>query len=192
METTQKNKPRKSPVIVLDRKLINSKAFKELTASAKDIFLQFCQKKQMKKMNATLGRAKEWVVLNNGDITFPYSEAEKKGFPRATFQRAIDQLMANGLIDIVHQGQGAGRTKDFSLYAFSERWKQYDTPEFKKVKRAKDKRKGRGFSRYWEKKNLDTGNIGDTRVGIKNDNQFKESIIKNDNQRKMARPKLEL
>ena len=98
------------------------------------------------------------IILNNGQITFSYAEAEKLGYPRPTFRRAIDKFVDVGLVDITHQGQGGNVGKngkitgECSLYAISERWMDYGTQRFEKRFRKKDTRKGRGWAVYHEKK----------------------------------------
>ena len=90
--------------------------------------------------------------MNNGHITFTYAEAEKLGYPRPTFRRAIDKLIEVGLIDLTYQGQG-GYVSDngevlgeSSLYGMSDRWQDYGTDNFVMKERKKDTRKGRGWA----------------------------------------------
>lgn len=89
-------------------------------------------------------KRKDRVILNNGELVYPYSEAESKGIPRSTFMRAVDDLVAAGFIDIAHSGSG-GKKGDCSLYAISERWRDWGTDQFKPATRPKDTRRGRGF-----------------------------------------------
>jgi len=63
--------------------------------------------------------------------------------------RALDELVEKGFIDITHSGSG-GIKGDKSLYAISDRWKDYGKSNFKPMKRQKDSRKGRGFALLWE------------------------------------------
>jgi len=94
-------------------------------------------------------RSEEWVIKNNGEIVYPYSEAEHKGIGRREFRNAIDELIEKGFIDIVHQGSG-GRSGDMTKYFLSDRWKGYGTPSFRPARnpRRKDTRKGRGWSAF--------------------------------------------
>ena len=86
-------------------------------------------------------RGKEkWVIENNGKIVFTYAEASKKfGITRPRFQRALDDLIKYGFIDISHHG--GGMNHDYSTYSISERWKDYGTEKFEKKLRPKDTRK---------------------------------------------------
>ena len=94
-----------------------------------------------------------WVIKNNGNIVFPYAEAENKfGITRPRFQRAIDQLVEHGFIDIVHSG--GGMLRDISKYAISTRWMDYGTSKFIEKQRPKDTR-GLGFKK---KEALKVGN----------------------------------
>ena len=106
-----------------------------------------------------LSYKKEKVILNNGELEYTYSEAEKKNPPisRYAFMQAIDCLTNIGLIDVVHKGSG-GKKGDKSLYAISERWRYWGTEDFIENPRPKDTRKGRGWARYWEKKRIEMGN----------------------------------
>ena len=95
------------------------------------------------------GRSPEWVIKNNGDIVYPYLEAEKKGIGRREFRNAVDELLEKGFLDIAHQGSG-GRSGDMTKYFIDHRWKDYGTPSFRPAKnpRSKDSRKGRGWSAF--------------------------------------------
>ena len=87
--------------IVIDADLVLSRAFLNLTGVAPQVLLLFLRRRRLVK----LGRAgkERWVIENNGEIVFPYAEAMKKfGITRPRFQRAIDQLVENGFLDIKH------------------------------------------------------------------------------------------
>jgi len=91
-----------------------------------------------------------WKQTNNGELVFTYAEAKReKGMPESTFMKCIDKLIAVGLMDIAHSGSG-GKKGDTSLYAISERWRKYGTPDFVVKKRPKDERSGRGFAHHPE------------------------------------------
>jgi len=144
-------------------KLLDSKAYNSLTLKQIKIFTEFLLKRQFqtkgKKHKKSYSGSFTDLITNNGKITFSYKEAEKYGFTRPTFRAAIDKLVEVGLIDIIKQGFGGipkdGKiTGECSLYAISERWINYGTPEFIEAKRNKDKRQGRGWSAYHAKKKL--------------------------------------
>ena len=137
--------------IVIDAGLVSSKAFLNLTGIAPQVYLLFLKRRRMVKR----GRAgkEKWVVENDGEIVFPYAEAENKfGITRPRFQRAIDQLVEHGFIEIVHSG--GGMLRDISKYAISTRWMDYGTSKFIEKQRPKDTR-GLGFKK---KEALKVGN----------------------------------
>ncbi|MEZ4600579.1 MAG: hypothetical protein R2940_12395 [Syntrophotaleaceae bacterium] len=129
--------------------LLESAAYRQLTATARDVFHRFLKKRQLKKRKGS--KKNEWIVANNGEIIFPYSEAEKMEISRATFARCLDSLIECGFIDIEHSG-GGGPGKDVSLYGLSERWRKHGTPEFEKRVRPKDTRQGEALERYHREK----------------------------------------
>lgn len=97
-------------------------------------------------------RSSDWIIRNNGEIVYPYSEAENKGIARREFRNAIDELIEKGFLDITHQGSG-GRSGDMTQYFLDVRWKNYGTPSFHPAKntRVKDNRGGRGWTVYHAK-----------------------------------------
>jgi DNA-binding PadR family transcriptional regulator len=101
----------------------------------------------MSKVNRKRGAS--WYITNNGKIVYTYSEAEKKGYSRALFARALTALVEHGLIDIIKQGGGS--KGDISLYAISERWVKYGTKDFEHKTRKKDTREGRGWAAFHSK-----------------------------------------
>ena len=138
--------------IVIERRLLKSKIFRTLNGTAKTVLLDFMMKRKMQKAPGKPGKNNKWIVTNNGEMEYTYSEAEKKGIPRSSFMRAIDTLVESGFIDIAHSGSG-GKKGDKSLYAISDRWKDWGTDDFVEATRRKDHRQGRGFARYWEEQN---------------------------------------
>ena len=154
-----KSKYRKSTVVVIERKYIDfltsielneTKSSKtKLSKTGQNMFLIFLTKRQVAKVGRK-GKEKR-VIVNNGEIVFPYCEAKNKyGIPATTFARAIDQLIEFGLIDINHHG--GGMVKDMTTYYISDRWRDYKTPAFKEKTRRKDTR-GLGYTpENWEER----------------------------------------
>lgn len=166
-----------SETIAVKRELLKSKAFRTLGGTAKTVYFDLLMKCKLSKLKTPEGRKKEWIITNNGEIEYCYSEAEKKGIARPKFVKAIDQLIENGLIDIVHLGMG-GHKGDKSKYSISERWRAWGTENFINKKRPKDTRKGRGWDAYHQKKSLNIGIENDTPSSIKNDTpRYKNNII---------------
>jgi hypothetical protein len=147
--------------IVIDADLVLSRAFLNLTGVAPQVYFLFLRRRQMGK-GGRKGKER-WVIQNNGEIVFPYAEAEDKfGISRPRFQRAIDQLVEHGFIDIAHPG--GGMMKDVSKYAISTRWLDYGTNNFIQKHRPKDTR-GLGFKK---KEALKVGNEIVTRTSNAN------------------------
>lgn len=142
-------------VVVVEKELLRSEVFRGLNGTAKTVLLDFLMKRRLKKLNIRQGRKPEWIISNNGEIEYTYSEAEKKKPPisRTSFMRALDSLIKHGFIDVEHSGSG-GKKGDKSLYAISDRWRVWDTDEFISCERPKDTRNGRGFksgAQHWRK-----------------------------------------
>jgi len=65
-------------VICFDKNLLRSEAFRSLSKWSLLVYFDFLRKRQMEKVKRKK-RSAEWVIKNNGDIVYPYLEAEKKG-----------------------------------------------------------------------------------------------------------------
>lgn len=135
-------------IICFDKSLLRSKAFRSLSKWSLLAYFDFLRKRQMEQVK-NKKRSVEWVIKNNGDIVYPYLEAEKKGIGRREFRNAIDELIGKGFIDITHQGSG-GRSSDMTRYFIDDRWKDYGSESFRPPKkpRHKDSRKGVGWSAF--------------------------------------------
>jgi len=127
---------KKNRVIVLDQALVKSEVWLSLSGIAKGVWLLFRCKCRYERYQGRKHRFKTPDLVNNGEIVFTYDEALKKyGITAPRFKRAIDELIAKGLIDIAATGQGTFRV--VTLYAISERWRAYGTPDFVEAKRPK-------------------------------------------------------
>lgn len=154
--------------IWFDKNLPRSSAFRSLSRWALLVYLDFLRKRQMEQVKRSK-RSDDWVIRNNGEIVYPYSEAEKKGIARREYRNAIDELIEKGFLDITHQGTG-GRSGDMTKYFIDDRWKDYGTPSFRPAKnpRKKDSRKGRGWSAYHAKKKSPVTKLTPKKVGSSN------------------------
>ena len=145
--------------VFLKKEVIRSKAFKALTKTEIQIYLEFLLKRKFGERNSKPGKGPRDIIKNNGQITFTYAEAkEKLTIADQTYQRGLDKLIGVGFIDITKQGKGGifenGKiTGEATLFAVSERWIDYKTDRFIKKERPKDKRQGRGWAAYHAKKN---------------------------------------
>lgn len=140
-----------SDIIVVERTLLESRAFRILGGTAKTVLFDFLMKRTIAKTKARPGQRSEKVILNNGKIEYCYSTAEKNGISRPKFVKALDELTEKGFIDITHLGTG-GHKGDKNKYAISERWLAWGTEKFVEKKRPKDTRKGRGWIIYHKRK----------------------------------------
>jgi hypothetical protein len=149
--------PQDEAKIYITKELLESEAYRSLSRCALLIYQDFLAKREMVAIKRN--RKKVWVINNNGEIIYPYSEAEEKGFSRQQFIKSIDELQQKGLIDITHQGKGGRKsakgTGDVSKYWIDDRWLDYETEDFRLPRnpRVKDERKDRGWSLYHAQKN---------------------------------------
>ena len=84
---------------------------------------------------------KKIIIYTDDGFTFPYAEAEALNIAKNTqYWKNLRKLVEVGFLDVVHQGgwyQKHERAKDYSVYKYSERWRKYGTPEFKKIEKPK-------------------------------------------------------
>jgi len=124
-----KRKFPKNRGVYFESDLLKSDAFWDLTGAAPQIYMVF----RMKCVFAdrTIGKRKERIIVNNGEITYTFVEAEKHhGIPASTFLRARDQLIKVGLIEIAEYGGCHYTTK----YSISNNWRHYPDQTFKRSK----------------------------------------------------------
>lgn len=132
--------------IWFDKDLLRSSVFRSLKRWSIFVYPDFLRKQQMEPVKRAK-RSDGGGIKNNGDIVYPYSEAEKRGIGRREFRNAIDELIEKEFLDIAHRGSG-GRSGDMTRYIIDDRWKDYGTLSFRSARnqRRKDTRKGRGWS----------------------------------------------
>lgn len=117
-----KHKERLGPFSPILYEELDSVAYQELSGGAAKAYPYF--KRIDGKVKRKLGDD------YNGIFDFTYSEAEKCGFARRTFSRAIDDLIEKGFLDIVKQGGKRGCGMSNSKYKLSSRWVDYGKPCF--------------------------------------------------------------
>ena len=132
-----------SRTVVIEKDLINSSAFRSLRSCAVHVYLDFLGKRRLKENKYRKNRGPRWDIINNGEIEYTYSEAEKKGISKPSFARSIDQLVEHGFIDIADTGAGVYRMK--TLYSISTRWKDWGTEKFVEKKRPRRSRRHAGI-----------------------------------------------
>ena len=127
----------KSSVACFEREMLRSKAYTTLTGASPIILAGFYCKRRLQQVK--VGKRTTYEVTNNGEIVFTYREAHdiyRLSKPR--FTRALDQLIDHGFIDVAVSG--AQLWRQCNLYAISERWRLFGTPDFE----SKPRPKGRG------------------------------------------------
>lgn len=91
------------PGIYVENRVFESAAFQSLNASAIKVLLRFLSKREVREADSS-GRRTGRVITNNGEITFPYTEAWKMGLTRATFSSALKTLVKAGFISVTRGG----------------------------------------------------------------------------------------
>lgn len=109
--------------------LLHGRAFRSLKRITTVKALFYFYEKRVVKVDKRKRGDKRFQVQHDAEIKFSYKEAEQRGLTRKRFAQAIRDLHAAGFIDILYRGSGA--LKDSSTYRLSERWRRFDTPDFK-------------------------------------------------------------
>ena len=131
--------------------ILESEAFKTLSATGIRVLLRFLQKRTW-----LTTRKGEKPVYENSGLAFTYNEAEALGISTSQFHTVMKKLHDVGFIDIEHQGGGLAR--DFSRYAVSSRWIDYGTNAFKSVEKKRVLWQGHDVRTWMERKNKATEN----------------------------------
>jgi hypothetical protein len=110
--------------------ILESEAFRSLSATGIRVLLRFLQKRTWTKAR----RKGQKPDYNNGGLAFTYAEAtEHMGISSSQFNTVINKLIEVGFIDKEHQG--GIHKNDYNRYALSERWKGYGNDDFKEVEK---------------------------------------------------------
>ena len=147
----------------IKRDILESDAYWDLTGAAPQVYMVF----RMKCVFAdrTIGKRKERIIVNNGEITYSFREAENNhGIPKSTFLRARDQLIKVGLIEIAEDGGSHHTTK----YAISTNWRNYPEQTFERSKSGNLV----GIKTRWKKDTVKSGtnNLQSTVISDTNSN----------------------
>ncbi|MFC1513099.1 hypothetical protein ACFL5J_01480 [Thermodesulfobacteriota bacterium] len=149
--------------IYLEARLHNSKAFLSLSKWSLLVFMKFMQKRVLVKQKHQR-KSLSYRIANNGEIVFPYREAEDSyGINARNFRNSIDELIGKGFLDISRYGEG-GRSGEATLYWIDDRWQDYGTDKFRPPKkpRRKNTSNGRGWFLYNERKKIKAGDEYDS------------------------------
>ena len=121
----------------IEAKMLDSAAFRELSATGIRVLLRFLQKRTWS--NYKVGGKKK-IMFNDTGLSFTYEEASELGIKNTAFYDAVKRLVELGFIDIEHQGGAYG--KDYSRYALSKRWQDYGTENFHHIKKQRSLQRG--------------------------------------------------
>ena len=149
--------PEKEPKVYISKEILNSPAYRSLSRAALLIYQDFLAKRIMKAIKRETPRGKEkiWVIENNGEIVYPFTEAKSKGLSEKTYNNGLYELQKKGFIDIKHRGKGgrppAKGTGDMTKFWIDDRWRDYDCVSQKSNRpprnlKTKDTRQDRGFA----------------------------------------------
>jgi len=117
--------------VYITSKILNSKAFNELSGSGIKALLRFMQKRKWKVEKK--GR-KKVIIYDLHGLVFTYAEARSiLNISDRQFLNILNKLVEIGFLDIEHQGGAYGH--DYSRYALSERWQLYGTSSFKTMEK---------------------------------------------------------
>ena len=148
----KKRKFKNRSLCLLEPDLIESDAYRNLSGKwALVVLIRFHQKAHRKKPGRRQQPLHKYIITNNGEIKFTYSEAEELGIKSSkTFNRVIRELVEDkGFIEISESGNWYEKKSTKS--AISNRWKRYGTPDYKKVEVPRQLPKGLGFQKGKEK-----------------------------------------
>ena len=110
--------------------LLHSTAYRTLDYAPALKVLNWFHEKRTIDVNKKKRGAKRYKVLVQ-DVSFTYTEAALRGLDHKKFARALRELHAHGFIDVIHLG--SGKQRDFSRYALSDRWRTFETDDFKPI-----------------------------------------------------------
>jgi len=145
----------------LPNRLVDSRAFAALTTGASVQTLiwfwqmvEYPKGRKKKQSQPVIGRIDK--IVNNGELSFTYQEAEWRGIKQVRFRRALKDLHRLGFIDISRQGHGV--KGEYTKYAISTRWQAFGTPDWQEIAFPKSFKEGFTSDKYIEKRRKESGN----------------------------------
>lgn len=109
-------------------RMIRSKAFMDLTNTAKVVLLLFMQRRTWYIQGK--GRSSK-RIYNNNDLQFSYTEAKKVwGINERTFRDSIKQLIEHGFLRVKERGGTFQGNRKPTIYMLVNDWERYGTPGF--------------------------------------------------------------
>jgi len=119
--------------VFIEWEILESAAFKTLSATGIQVLIRFMQKRKWAKI-------KRKTIYENGGLVFTYAESAEMGIGNTAFYESVRRLIEVGFIDLDHQGGCYGQ--DFSRYSFSERWRDFGTENFRRVEKRRSLQRG--------------------------------------------------
>ena len=117
-----------SNLLWIDKDLLRNDAFRSLSKWSILVYLDFLRKRKWRKLKHK-SRSGSYAITNNGEITYSYQEAVRRGISKDQFRNAIDELQQRGFLDISEYGSG-GHDRKQTKFIIDERWKNYGTPSY--------------------------------------------------------------
>jgi hypothetical protein len=117
--------------IRIGHELLHSTAYQSLKYAPSVKVLNWFYEKVRYAVDKRKRGKERYRLLNEGEMSFTYSEAEMRGLTHKKFSRALKELVGFGFIDVVRLGSGL--QGDYSLFVFSQRWRKYGTDHFDNV-----------------------------------------------------------
>lgn len=102
------------PFTAIENSLTDSAPWKDLPVNARYIYFEI---------------RKKWAGRDRGHIVFTHEEAGEF-MAGGTFKKTRDKLVENGFINVVERGGLWGKK---AIFALSDRWRKWNTKEFKKI-----------------------------------------------------------
>ena len=130
-----------TPFVALPWDVLNSRAYKELPASAAKALPYF-----LGKVKLTWNDPERYTEV----FTFSYPEGKGFGFASGTFSRTIDDLIKHGFIVLVEKGGLRGNRKGYNKFRLARQWKGYgigDKPLLKEPLKTKEMSSGMAIYR---------------------------------------------
>ena len=129
-----KRTPRELTFIKLERRLLNSLAYKDLSDKARLGLINILY---------------NYYGPNFSTFSCTYSTLINK-MSSGTWARVQDELVEHGFIEIKHQSKGI--VKSPNRFALSNKWERFGLVEFRKPKVSRVKNPNNNFQRLWKDK----------------------------------------
>jgi hypothetical protein len=108
--------------------LLHSRAYRSLKYGPALKVLNWCHEKLRFKVDKKRRGFARYQIVNDGEFTFPYSEALLRGLSSNQFSRALKDLYGFGFIDV--KQFGSGMLEDPTIFTLSNRWQNFQKPNF--------------------------------------------------------------